>query len=70
MKPRSLPSGSHCGSIMVVTRGEPRESLNLRVPPALKRQVEEYAERAGISVNAAACVLLTEALVIERRRNR
>jgi predicted HicB family RNase H-like nuclease len=49
---------------------EARESLNLRVPPALKRQVEEYAERAGISVNAAACVLLTEAFRAERRRDR
>jgi predicted HicB family RNase H-like nuclease len=47
---------------------EPRESLNLRVPPALKRQVEEYAERAGISVNAAACILLAEAVRAERRR--
>lgn len=47
---------------------EPRESLNLRVPPDVKRQVEAYAERAGISVNAAACVLLTEALRADRQR--
>jgi len=49
---------------------EARESLNLRVPPDVKRQVERYAERAGISVNAAACVLLTEALREERKRDR
>jgi predicted HicB family RNase H-like nuclease len=59
----------HCGSIVVVTN-ESRESLNLRVPPALKRQVEAYAKRAGISVNAAACVLLTEAFRAERKRDR
>jgi predicted HicB family RNase H-like nuclease len=57
----------HCGSILVVDQ---RESLNLRVPPELKRQVEEYARRAGISVNAAACVLLAEGLRTERRRDR
>ena len=34
----------------------------------IKRQVEEYAQRAGISVNAAASVLLVEALRAERRR--
>jgi predicted HicB family RNase H-like nuclease len=60
---------SHCGSIVVVTDA-PRESLNLRVPPTLKRQVEAYAKRAGISVNAAVCVLLAEALRAERRRDR
>jgi predicted HicB family RNase H-like nuclease len=54
--------------MMVVPRGDPRESLNLRVSPDLKRLVEEYARRAGISVNAAACVLLTEALRTDRRR--
>jgi predicted HicB family RNase H-like nuclease len=41
---------------------EPRESLNLRVPPDLKRQVEAHAREFGISVNAAACVLLVVAL--------
>jgi len=56
--------------MMVVVRGEPRESLNLRVAPELKRQVEEYAQRTGISLNAAACVLLAEALRAERRRGR
>ncbi|MEV5004587.1 toxin-antitoxin system HicB family antitoxin [Streptomyces sp. NPDC093064] len=50
-----------------MARGDCRESLNLRVPPDLKRQVEEYAHRAGISINAAACVLLAEALRLERR---
>jgi hypothetical protein len=34
----------------------------------LKRQVEEYARRAGISINAAAWVLLAEALRLELRR--
>ncbi|RZB19531.1 toxin-antitoxin system HicB family antitoxin [Streptomyces sp. F001] len=53
---------------MVVARGDRRESLNLRVPPDLKRQIEEYAHRAGISINAAACVLLADALRLERRR--
>ncbi|MEU7416705.1 toxin-antitoxin system HicB family antitoxin [Streptomyces antibioticus] len=56
------------GSILVVARGDRRESLNLRVPPELKRQIEEYAHRAGISINAAACVLLADALRVERRR--
>jgi predicted HicB family RNase H-like nuclease len=49
---------------------EQRESLNLRVPPDLKRQVEEYAARLGISVNAAACVLVTEGLRAEKRRDK
>jgi predicted HicB family RNase H-like nuclease len=55
---------------MVVVRGTSRESLNLRVPPELKRQVEEYAQQAGISVNAAACVLLAEGARAEKRRKR
>ncbi|MGP4088170.1 hypothetical protein [Streptomyces sp. KR55] len=50
--------------------GDRRESLNLRVPPDVKRQVEEYARGAGISLNAAACVLLADALRRERRRQR
>ncbi|WP_406422662.1 type II toxin-antitoxin system HicB family antitoxin [Streptomyces sp. NBC_00873] len=53
-----------------MARGDRRESLNLRVPPDLKRQVEEYADEAGISINAAACVLLADALRLERRRQR
>jgi predicted HicB family RNase H-like nuclease len=53
---------------MVVTKGAPRESLNLRVSPELKRQVEAYAATTGISVNAAASVLLAEALRTERRK--
>lgn len=40
----------------------------MRVPPELKRQIEAYAERVGISINAAACVLLAEGLRIEGRR--
>jgi len=31
---------------------EPSESLNLRVPPGLKRQAGEYARQSGICVNA------------------
>jgi predicted HicB family RNase H-like nuclease len=55
---------------LVVARGDRRESLNLRVSPDLKRQIEAYAERVGISINAAACVLLAEGLRGERRRER
>ncbi|MGW1745741.1 toxin-antitoxin system HicB family antitoxin [Streptomyces sp. NPDC002092] len=51
-----------------MARGDRRESLNLRVPPDLKRQVEEHADQAGISINAAACILLAEGLRAERRR--
>ncbi|WP_157987113.1 toxin-antitoxin system HicB family antitoxin [Streptomyces atratus] len=51
-----------------MVRGDRRESLNLRVPPDLKRQVEEYADETGISINAAACILLAEALRVEWRR--
>lgn len=68
MAPRS--SFPESGSILVVIRGASRESLNLRVPPALKRQVEEYAEQAGISINAAACLLLGEGLRAEDRRRK
>lgn len=39
-----------------------RESLNLRVPADLKRRLEEYARENGVTLNAAACLLLTEAL--------
>ena len=53
------------GSIMVVARGDVRESLNLRVQPDLKRRVEEYAARTGISLNAAASVLLNKGLRAE-----
>ncbi|MFJ9558322.1 toxin-antitoxin system HicB family antitoxin [Nocardiopsis sp. NPDC101807] len=53
-----------------MAKGESRESLNLRVPSDLKRKVEAHAERMGISINAAACVLLTEALRTERKRDR
>jgi predicted HicB family RNase H-like nuclease len=54
--------------MLVVARGAPRESLNLRVPPGLKRKIEAYAERVGVSINAAACVLLAEALRAEGRK--
>ena len=53
---------------MVVIRGAPRESLNLRVSPELKRQVEEYAKLKGISINAAAILLLDAGVRAERRR--
>jgi len=39
-----------------------------RMPPELKRQVEEYARRHGVSVNAAMCVLVTDALRADKRR--
>jgi predicted HicB family RNase H-like nuclease len=57
-----------CGSILVVVRGAPRESLNLRVSPEMKRQIEVYAAQTGISINAAACVLLAEGLRAGRRK--
>jgi len=59
---------SQNGSIMVVIAGAPRESLNLRVPPELKQKIEAYAQAAGVSINAAACLLLAEALRIEGRK--
>jgi predicted HicB family RNase H-like nuclease len=55
---------------LVVVRGAVRESLNLRVPPELKRQVEEYAKVKGVSVNAAATLLLAEGIRAEGRRRR
>lgn len=42
--------------------------MNLRVAPELKRQVGEYAREKGISINAAASVLLAAGLRAERRR--
>ncbi|MFI7073561.1 hypothetical protein [Micromonospora sediminicola] len=51
-----------------MVRGEPKASLNLRVSPELKRQIEEYAARAGLSITAAAVVLLAEGLRAERRK--
>ena len=53
---------------MVVVRGAPRESLNLRVPLELKQHVEEYAQMKGVSINAAAILLLGEGIRAERRR--
>lgn len=61
-------SPPECGSIMVVVRGAPRESLNLRVPPELKAEVERFAEVKGVSINAAAILLLVEGVRSERRR--
>jgi hypothetical protein len=69
LRPLDPPFGvSQCGSVLVVA--EAKESLNLRVAPALKRQVEGYARRLGISVTAAASVLLAEGLRAERRKER
>lgn len=42
--------------------------MNLRVGADVKRQVEEYASAAGLSINAAAIVLLIEGLRADRRR--
>jgi predicted HicB family RNase H-like nuclease len=53
---------------LVVVRGVARESLNLRVPPELKRQIEALAEAKGISINAVAILLLGDALRAERRK--
>jgi predicted HicB family RNase H-like nuclease len=39
-----------------------REVLTLRLFPDLKQRVAAYAERRGLSMNAAATVLLDEAL--------
>jgi hypothetical protein len=52
----------------VRTAGISAFRLDLRVSPGLKRQIEAYAERVGVSINAAACVLLAEALRIEGRK--
>lgn len=40
--------------------------MNLRVGSEVKRQVVEYAQKAGLSINAAAIVLLIEGLRAER----
>ncbi len=64
----SLLARFECGSMLVVVRGAPRESLNLRVPPELKQQVDEYAEVKGVSINTAAILLLAEGLRVERRK--
>ena len=48
---------------MVVT--EPRELLSLRVPAPMKRQITDYAQCAGISVNAAASLLLAVGLGLD-----
>ena len=41
---------------------EKREALNLRVPGHLKARIAEYARHKGITLNAAACVLLDGAV--------
>lgn len=64
---RAPPSWFRCGSILVVPN-ERRESLNLRVIPEVKRQVVEYADHMGISINAAAILLITEGARAQRDR--
>lgn len=39
-----------------------RITLNLRVPAELKKKIDDYARHYGITLNAAACILLTKAL--------
>lgn len=53
----------HCGM-----EKEVRESLNLRIPASLKRQISDYADDSGVTINAAATLLLAAALKAERRR--
>lgn len=44
-----------------------RASLNLRIPPPLKARIEDYAARMGLSLNAAASVLLDRGLRAAQR---
>ena len=46
----------------------PREDLHLRAPAELKRRIEAYAAERGLTVNAAALILLRGALDREGRR--
>lgn len=59
---------SRPGSMLVVPKGDPTASLNLRVSPDLKQAVVDYARRVGIPINSAACVLLSEGLRSEAAR--
>jgi len=42
--------------------------VNTRMPPELKRQLEEYAKRRGMSVNAAVCGFVIDGLKTDKRR--
>lgn len=55
------------GSISVVPKDN-RESLNLRVTSELKQHVADHAEELGISLNAAAILLITEGVKAKRGR--
>ena len=52
-----------------MARGDDRMSLNLRITPAIKADVVEFAERNGLSLNGAASLLLVTALRLERLRD-
>ena len=56
------------GSVVPVGDRQERAKLDVRVPAELKRRLVEHAETAGISINAAVCVLLAEALDARDRR--
>ena len=42
--------------------------VNTRMDPELKRQLEEYAKRRGMSVNAAVLGFILDGLRAEKRR--
>lgn len=46
----------------------PRETIFLRAPAELKQRLEVYAGRAGVPVNAAAVLLLADALRLAERK--
>ena len=43
--------------------------VNTRMDPGLKRQLEEYAKRRGMSVNAAVLGFILDGLNRERQRD-
>ena len=45
-----------------------RAELRLRVPTELRDQVKRYADQLGVPINAAAILLLNEALRREHER--
>ena len=49
-----------------MAKGDLKEPLNLRLSPNLKRKVEDYAARTGISLNAAASILIDKGLTSEK----
>ena len=48
--------------------GGPRVQVNTRMDPELKRQLEEYAKRRGMSVNAAVLGFIIDGLKADKRR--